>query len=93
MQRPLPDPVPPQKSVTPKGVEHTHRPTACRRRRGEEQLTCRELGIGFVAYSPPGRRFLPGQVKPAEEYSSDDVRRNHPRFPADNFDRNMQLLP
>jgi aryl-alcohol dehydrogenase-like predicted oxidoreductase len=54
--------------------------------------TCRELGIGFVAYSPLGRGFLTGQVKRAEEYGPDDVRRNHPRFQADNFDRNMQLV-
>jgi aryl-alcohol dehydrogenase-like predicted oxidoreductase len=54
--------------------------------------TCRELGIGFVAYSPLGRGFLTGQVKRAEEYGTDDVRRNHPRFQADNFDRNMLLL-
>jgi aryl-alcohol dehydrogenase-like predicted oxidoreductase len=54
--------------------------------------TCRELGIGFVAYSPLGRGFLTGQVKRAEEYGGDDVRRNHPRFQASNFDRNMQLL-
>jgi len=54
--------------------------------------TCRELGIGFVAYSPLGRGFLTGRIKRAEEYGSDDVRRNHPRFQADNFDRNMQIL-
>jgi aryl-alcohol dehydrogenase-like predicted oxidoreductase len=54
--------------------------------------TCRELGIGFVAYSPLGRGFLTGQVKRAEEYGADDVRRNHPRFQANNFDRNMQIL-
>jgi aryl-alcohol dehydrogenase-like predicted oxidoreductase len=54
--------------------------------------TCRELGIGFVAYSPLGRGFLTGQVKRAEEYDSDDVRRNHPRFQGDNFDRNLQIV-
>lgn len=54
--------------------------------------TCRELGIGFVAYSPLGRGFLTGQVKRAEEYGPDDVRRNHPRFQADNFDRNMTIV-
>jgi aryl-alcohol dehydrogenase-like predicted oxidoreductase len=54
--------------------------------------TCRELGIGFVPYSPLGRGFLTGQVKRAEEYGSDDVRRNHPRFQGDNFDRNMSLV-
>src|SRR6516164_3590971 len=54
--------------------------------------TCRELGIGLVSYSPLGRGFLTGQVKRAEEYGPDDVRRNHPRFQADNFDRNLQTV-
>lgn len=54
--------------------------------------TCRELGIGFVAYSPLGRGFLTGQVKRAEEYGPDDVRRNHPRFQGENFDRNMKIV-
>jgi aryl-alcohol dehydrogenase-like predicted oxidoreductase len=53
---------------------------------------CRELGIGFVPYSPLGRGFLTGQVKRAEEYGPDDVRRNHPRFQGNNFDRNMQVV-
>jgi aryl-alcohol dehydrogenase-like predicted oxidoreductase len=54
--------------------------------------TCRELGIGFVPYSPLGRGFLTGQVKRAEEYGPDDVRRNHPRFQAGNFDRNLEIV-
>jgi aryl-alcohol dehydrogenase-like predicted oxidoreductase len=54
--------------------------------------TCRELGIGLVAYSPLGRGFLTGMVKRAEEYGSDDVRRNHPRFQGANFDRNMPIV-
>jgi len=54
--------------------------------------TCRELGIGFVPYSPLGRGFLTGQVKRAEEYGPDDVRRNHPRFQGDNFDRNLRIV-
>jgi aryl-alcohol dehydrogenase-like predicted oxidoreductase len=54
--------------------------------------TCRQLGIGFVAYSPLGRGFLTGQAKRAEEYGPDDVRRNHPRFQADNFDHNMSMV-
>jgi aryl-alcohol dehydrogenase-like predicted oxidoreductase len=54
--------------------------------------TCRELGIGFVAYSPLGRGFLTGHVKRAAEYGADDVRRNHPRFQGENFDRNMQIV-
>ncbi len=53
---------------------------------------CRELGIGFVPYSPLGRGFLTGQVKRAEECGPDDVRRNHPRFQGNNFDRNMAIV-
>jgi aryl-alcohol dehydrogenase-like predicted oxidoreductase len=53
---------------------------------------CRELGIGFVPYSPLGRGFLTGQVRRAEEYGPDDVRRNHPRFQGDNFDRNLRVV-
>jgi aryl-alcohol dehydrogenase-like predicted oxidoreductase len=54
--------------------------------------TCRELGIGFVAYSPLGRGFLTGAVKRAEQYGADDARRNHPRFQGDHFDRNLRLV-
>lgn len=54
--------------------------------------TCRELGIGFVAYSPLGRGFLTGEVKRAEEYGMDDARRNHPRFQGEHFDRNQRLV-
>jgi aryl-alcohol dehydrogenase-like predicted oxidoreductase len=54
--------------------------------------TCRELGIGFVAYSPLGRGFLTGEVKRAEQYGADDSRRNHPRFQGDHFDRNLRLV-
>jgi aryl-alcohol dehydrogenase-like predicted oxidoreductase len=58
----------------------------------DHQPTCRELGIGWVAYSPLGRGFLTGQVKRAEEYGPDDVRRNHPRFQGDNFDHNLSTV-
>ena len=54
--------------------------------------TCRELGIGFVAYSPLGRGFLTGDVKRAEQYGADDARRNHPRFQGEHFDRNLRLV-
>ena len=53
--------------------------------------TCRELGIGFVPYSPLGRGLITGKVKRAEEYGPDDNRRNFPRFQGENFDRNMAL--
>jgi aryl-alcohol dehydrogenase-like predicted oxidoreductase len=52
----------------------------------------RELGIGFVAYSPLGRGFLTGQIKRFEDLAADDFRRNSPRFQGDNFDRNLALV-
>ncbi len=55
--------------------------------------TCRELGIGFVPYSPLGRGLITGQVKRAEEYAVDnDNRRGVPRFQGENFDRNMNCV-
>jgi aryl-alcohol dehydrogenase-like predicted oxidoreductase len=53
--------------------------------------TCRELGIGFVAYSPLGRGFLTGKLKSAKDLSEGDWRRNTPRFQGDNFERNRKL--
>ncbi|RIX27873.1 aldo/keto reductase [Amnibacterium setariae] len=52
----------------------------------------RELGIGFVAYSPLGRGFLTGDVKPAEEYDETDFRRTNPRFQGENYRRNKQAI-
>ena len=52
----------------------------------------RELGIGFVAYSPLGRGFLTGQIKRFEDLAPDDFRRNSPRFQGENFDRNLALV-
>lgn len=54
--------------------------------------TCRELGIGFVAYSPLGRGFLTGQIKSFEDLEEDDYRRHSPRFQGDNFDKNLELV-
>ncbi len=54
--------------------------------------TCRELGIGFVAYSPLGRGFLTGQIKRFEDFAPDDYRRNSPRFQGENFQRNLNLV-
>ncbi len=54
--------------------------------------TCRELGIGFVAYSPLGRGFLTGQIKRFEDFAPDDYRRNSPRFQVENFQRNLNLV-
>src|SRR2546428_745165 len=54
--------------------------------------TCRELGIGFVAYSPLGRGFLTGQIRRFEDLAADDWRRNNPRFQGENFQRNLDLV-
>ena len=54
--------------------------------------TCRELGIGFVAYSPLGRGFLTGQFKRFEDLPADDYRRFSPRFQEDNFQKNLDLV-
>ena len=52
----------------------------------------RELGIGFVAYSPLGRGFLTGQFKSLEDLPADDYRRNSPRFQGENFQKNLDLI-
>src|SRR5277367_6656031 len=54
--------------------------------------TCRELGIGFVAYSPLGRGFLTGQFKKFEDFPKDDYRRFSPRFQGENFQKNLDLV-
>jgi aryl-alcohol dehydrogenase-like predicted oxidoreductase len=54
--------------------------------------TCRELGVGFVAYSPLGRGFLTGQFQRFEDLPADDFRRNAPRFQGENFQKNLDLV-
>jgi aryl-alcohol dehydrogenase-like predicted oxidoreductase len=54
--------------------------------------TVRELGIGFVAYSPLGRGFLSGQIRSLDDLEPDDYRRHSPRFQGENFERNLQLV-
>jgi len=54
--------------------------------------TCRELGIGFVAYSPLGRGFLTGRITKFEDLAEDDFRRNSPRFQGENFEKNLALV-
>jgi aryl-alcohol dehydrogenase-like predicted oxidoreductase len=54
--------------------------------------TCRDLGIGFVAYSPLGRGFLSGEIKRFEDLAEDDYRRFSPRFQGENFDKNIKLV-
>jgi aryl-alcohol dehydrogenase-like predicted oxidoreductase len=54
--------------------------------------TCRELGIGFVAYAPLGRGFLGGRIRTMEGLAQDDRRRQMPRYQGENFERNLALL-
>jgi aryl-alcohol dehydrogenase-like predicted oxidoreductase len=54
--------------------------------------TCKELGIGFLAYSPLGRGFLAGQIKRFDDFAPDDFRRFSPRFQGDNFTKNLDLV-
>lgn len=60
----------------------------------EDQIlpTVRELGIGFVAYSPIGRGFLTGQIKRFEDFAEDDYRRLDPRFQGENFNNNLKMV-
>ena len=59
---------------------------------GELLPTCRELGIGFVAYSPLGRGFLTGRFQSPTDLPADDWRHNNPRFQGENFTRNLELV-
>jgi aryl-alcohol dehydrogenase-like predicted oxidoreductase len=54
--------------------------------------TVRELGIGFVAYSPLGRGFLSGRFRTPDDIPEDDFRRHNPRFQGENFERNLELV-
>jgi len=60
----------------------------------EDELlpTVRELGIGFVPYSPLGRGFLTGQIRRVEDLADDDYRRGAPRFQGENFQKNLDLV-
>jgi aryl-alcohol dehydrogenase-like predicted oxidoreductase len=53
---------------------------------------CRELGVGFVPYSPLGRGFLCGEIKSLDDLPAEDTRRNMPRFQGENFANNLQLV-
>ena len=54
--------------------------------------TVRELGIGFVAYSPLGRGFLSGRFQSPDDFGEGDFRRHHPRFQGENFEKNLELV-
>jgi len=54
--------------------------------------TVRDLGIGYVAYSPLGRGFLSGRFKSPDDFPEDDFRKFHPRFQGENFEKNIQLV-
>jgi aryl-alcohol dehydrogenase-like predicted oxidoreductase len=54
--------------------------------------TLRDLGIGFVPFSPLGRGFLTGQITSPDDFGPDDMRRHNPRFQGENFDRNLELV-
>jgi aryl-alcohol dehydrogenase-like predicted oxidoreductase len=60
----------------------------------EDELlgVCRQLGIGFVAYSPLGRGFLSGRIQHFDALADDDFRRDSPRFQGENFKRNLELV-
>jgi aryl-alcohol dehydrogenase-like predicted oxidoreductase len=58
----------------------------------ETLATCRELGIGFVAYSPLGRGFLTGKIKTIVEFPESDYRRRSPRFQDENLEKNLELV-
>jgi aryl-alcohol dehydrogenase-like predicted oxidoreductase len=63
-------------------------------REPEEEIlpTCRELGVGFVAYSPLGRGFLTGAIRSIDDFDENDFRRNQPRFQGENLQRNLELV-
>jgi len=64
----------------------------CRDPEAEVLAACRELGIGFVAYSPLGRGFLAGRIRSQNDLEAGDFRRNNPRFQADNLQRNLAIV-
>jgi aryl-alcohol dehydrogenase-like predicted oxidoreductase len=59
---------------------------------GGTLAVCRELGVGFVPYSPLGRGFLTGQIQRFEDLAQDDYRRHQPRFQGENFQKNLDLV-
>src|SRR5262245_51806013 len=78
--------------VHPIAALQTEYPLWSREPEAEILPTVRELGIGFVAYSPLGRGFLTGQFKRFEDLPADDYRSNAPRFQGENFQKNLDLV-
>ncbi|MFC0632400.1 aldo/keto reductase [Brevundimonas balnearis] len=58
----------------------------------EHFAVCRELGVGFVPYSPLGRGFLSGEIRSIDDLAEDDFRRSNPRFQGENFQKNLDLV-
>ena len=79
-------------AVHPIGALQTEYSLWSREPEAEILPTVRELGIGFVAYSPLGRGFLTGQIRSPEDLDADDWRRQAPRFQGENFQRNLDLV-
>jgi len=57
-----------------------------------ELAACRELGVGFVPYSPLGRGFLTGAIRSPDDFEDGESRKGHPRFVGENFQRNLRLV-
>ncbi len=87
-----PDSIKQAHSVHPISVLQTEYSLWSRDVEDEHLPTLRELGIGFVAYSPLGRGFLTGQIQKFEDLPEDDYRRQSPRFQGENFDKNLDLV-
>ena len=78
--------------VHPIAALQTEYSLLCRDVEAEILSTCRELGIGFVPYSPLGRGFLTGKIRKIDDLAANDWRRNGPRFQGENFDRNLTIV-
>ena len=78
-------------AVRPIAVLQTEYSLWTRDPEGEILATCRELGVGFVAYSPLGRGFLTGRIQNPQNLDESDFRRHHPRFEGESFERNLRL--
>jgi aryl-alcohol dehydrogenase-like predicted oxidoreductase len=79
-------------AVHPIAALQTEYSVWCRFVEAEVLPTCRELGIGFVAYSPLGRGMLTGAIQKLDDLTANDRRRDHPRFQAGNLEHNAQLV-